>query len=427
VTELPGYGAPATLHFTGFADATPDGANKLFYYFVEADIGSRSADTPLLIWLNGGPGASSMIGLLSENLGPQQIKPDDGSGLGPRLVDNADRITKKYHLMAVDNPVGSGYSTTSTGAYVKSEEEMREQFVHAVRKFYEMHPEYKQNPVWVTGESYAGKYVPNIALELAVNATDVPLKGIIVGNGLYHERIQYTTLGDFAFNAGVIDEKLLAEMHRREKQCLQAIDQGQTRAGDFCENVTVRWLYTGPDAAAGELFYYDLGMTDASALDTLTTSMGAYLNREDVKAALHVQNATWQCADEVGPVAQALYADFTKPSAPVVAALLETGKEVMLYNGVRDGSVCNHVGNLKSLLSLEWSGKVDFAAAPNKPWPSAKDVMGHVRSARNLRFATVMRTGHLVPTVVPDSYALLLDMVLSAPPAVPAAEDSLVV
>jgi vitellogenic carboxypeptidase-like protein len=368
-----------------------------------------------------------MIGLLSENLGPQKIKPDDGSGLGPRLVDNADRITKKYHLMAVDNPVGSGYSTTSTGAYVKSEEEMREQFVHAVRKFYEMHPEYKQNPVWVTGESYAGKYVPNIALELAVNATEVPLKGIIVGNGLYHERIQYTTLGDFAFNAGVIDEKLLAEMHRREKQCLQAIDQGQTRAGDFCENITVRWLYTGPDAAAGELFYYDLGMTDASALDTLTTSMGAYLNREDVKAALHAQNATWQCADEVGPVAQALYADFTKPSAPVVAALLETGKEVMLYNGVRDGSVCNHVGNLKSLLSLEWSGKVDFAAAPNKPWPSAKDVMGHVRSARNLRFATVMRTGHLVPTVVPDSYAQLLDMVLSAPPVAPAAEDSLVV
>ncbi|CAK0847014.1 unnamed protein product [Prorocentrum cordatum] len=99
----------------------------------------------------------------------------------------------------------------------------------------------------------------------------------------------------------------------------------------------------------------------------------------------------------------------------------------MLYNGVRDGSVCNHIGNLKALLSLEWSGNVDFAAAPSKPWPSAEHVMGHVRSARNLRFATVMRTGHLVPTVVPESYAQLLDMVLSAPPAVPASRDGLVV
>ena len=31
------------------------------------------------------------------------------------------------------------------------------QFVHALRGFYERHPEYRQNPLWVTGESYAGE------------------------------------------------------------------------------------------------------------------------------------------------------------------------------------------------------------------------------------------------------------------------------
>merc|ERR1711879_223214 len=99
--------------------------------------------------------------------------------------------------------------------------------------------------------------------------------------------------------------------------------------------------------------------------------------------------------------AQALAADFVRPSYLVLEELLELGKQVTLYNGVRDGSVCNHIGNLKALLKLEWAGKEEFSASENVPWPSAATVMGHVRRARNLQFATVMRTGHLVPTVVP--------------------------
>jgi carboxypeptidase C (cathepsin A) len=401
---LPTYGPPKTKHFAGLVNSTQTGENKLFYYFVEADVGSASDETPFLIWLNGGPGASSMMGLLVENLGPQKIT------VNSTLVDNEDRITKKYHLMVVDNPVGSGYSFTQTGAYVKSEEEMRTQFVHGVREFFKLHPEYRKNPLWVTGESYAGKYVPNIAYEMAVNATEIPLQGIVVGNGLYDELVQYTTIGKFAFGAGVIDERTLREEQAREALCLEKIKNQWSLAGDYCENQTVRWLYVGKDAVAGEMFYYDIGMPDAKEFDAITSHMSGYLNRADVKAALHVESATWVNADETGPVAEALRADFTKASAPVIAKLLESGKQVTLYNGVRDGSVCNHIGNLEALLNMEWSGQSEFANSSNIPWPSHANVLGHMRSAKNLRFATVLRTGHLVPTVVPDSYAILLDM-----------------
>lgn len=404
VLSLPGYGAPKTRHYSGFSNATPDGKNKLFYYFVEADVGSASAETPLLIWLNGGPGASSLIGLFVENLGPQKITAN------ATLVDNHDHITKKYHLMAVDNPVGAGFSFTESAAYVKSEEEMRTQFVYALRGFYERHPEYKRNPLWVTGESYAGKYVPNIAYELATNAADILFQGIIVGNGLYNELVQYQTIGEVAFGEGIIDEKVLKEEKLREQQCLKAITEESPEAGDLCENQTVRWLYTGPNAAAGELFYYDFGMSNAKELDAITDSMGTYLNSPKVKVALHVGNATWVNADETGPVAEALRADFTIPSATVVEKLLGLGKQVTMYNGVRDGSVCNHIGNLRALLALQWDGTAEFAASLNTPWPSVHSVMGHVRRARNLRFATVMRTGHLVPTVQPEAFATLLAM-----------------
>ena len=75
----------------------------------------------------------------------------------------------------IDNPVGSGYSYTSDESYVTSEEEMRTQFVYALRQFFAMHKEFSKNPLWVTGESYAARYVPNGSGD-AVNATEIPLQ-----------------------------------------------------------------------------------------------------------------------------------------------------------------------------------------------------------------------------------------------------------
>lgn len=68
---------------------------------------------------------------------------------------------------------------------------------------------------------------------------------------MYNERIAYTTVGEVAMGEGVISEKLLQEVEVREQQCLAAIEQQMPKAGDFCENITVRWLYEGPNAAAG--------------------------------------------------------------------------------------------------------------------------------------------------------------------------------
>merc|ERR1711972_177427 len=188
---------------------------------------------------------------------------------------------------------------------------------------------------------------------------------------MYNEPVQYSSIGEVAYGEGVIDENLLKEVHQREQQCLDAIARKAPRAGDFCENVTVRWLYTGENAAAGELFYYDFGMKDASELDVITGKMSTYLNRPEVKVALHAGNSTWVNADEVGPVAKALEDDWLIPSYLVVEKLLGMGKEVFLYNGVRDGSVCNHLGNLRACLALEWPGKEEFGASKNVPWPSA--------------------------------------------------------
>ncbi len=401
VLSLPTYGAPRHPQYAGFADATPDGRNKLHYWFSQSEAG---VSAPLLLWLNGGPGASSLTGQFAEKLGPQSITPN------ATLVDNPDTITNAYHLLTVDNPVGSGYSTTADGRYVRTEYEVRTQFVHALRIFFARHPEYAASPLWVCGESYAGHYVPNIAWEIAVNATEMRLQGVVIGNGMYNMKLQTPTIGLVAYAQGVIDDLVYAEVRRRQDSCLAEIDARPATAGDFCENVTVRWLYS--DAGVGELFYYDVGLPDAKFFNDLTDAMGRYLNRADVVRAVHADGATWRQADEVGPVGDALLRDWTVDSDVVVAQLLHLGLKVRMYNGVRDLSSCNHLGNLAVAKGMKWEGAAEFASAPSVPWPSAQDVSGHVRTSRNFKYATVLRTGHLVPTVVPREYKVLLKMFL---------------
>ena len=406
VSSLPTYGPLKTKQYAGFADATADGKNKLFYWFCESDLGA-GADVPLMVWFNGGPGASSITGLLAENLGPQMITANG------TLVDNPHRFTRTRHLMVIDNPVGSGYSFTADGAYASSEADVRTQVAAAFRAFFALHPEYATSPLWIAGESYGGKYVPNVALEVAANVSALHLRGVVVGNGLFDMTTQYPTVGAMALGAGVIDENALEVEQARESSCVDEIARSPSTAGAYCENATVKWLY-GASGPAGELFYYDVGIADAGFFDVVTAEMGKYLNRADVRAALHVGDAEWIQHDETGLAAQHLQGDWAVSSAPVYEALLARGLRVNMYNGVRDLSVCNHLGNIAVAKALDWPGAEAFERAPALPWPNATHVDAHVRGDGDLVYATILRTGHLVPITVPDVFGKLLDRFLAA-------------
>mmetsp|Transcript_64079 Transcript_64079/g.138728 ORF Transcript_64079/g.138728 Transcript_64079/m.138728 type:complete len:97 (+) Transcript_64079:157-447(+) len=89
-------------------------------------------DVPLILWLNGGPGASSLGGLLTENIGAMVFNAD-----GTELVKNQFAWTKFANVLAVDNPVGVGFSATKN-EYVKSEGEMAEQFQLFFEHFFKL-------------------------------------------------------------------------------------------------------------------------------------------------------------------------------------------------------------------------------------------------------------------------------------------------
>ncbi|KAJ2794211.1 hypothetical protein H4R20_006300 [Coemansia guatemalensis] len=89
--------------------ALPDsGQAKLFYWYFPA-IAPKVESPPLLLWLQGGPGSSSMVGLFTE-MGPLELT-DDGE-----FVRRNVTWANEYDLLFVDQPAGTGFSSVSPPA-----------------------------------------------------------------------------------------------------------------------------------------------------------------------------------------------------------------------------------------------------------------------------------------------------------------------
>eukprot|EP00931_Biecheleriopsis_adriatica_P044688 TRINITY_DN25587_c0_g1_i2.p1 TRINITY_DN25587_c0_g1~~TRINITY_DN25587_c0_g1_i2.p1 ORF type:complete len:487 (+),score=110.27 TRINITY_DN25587_c0_g1_i2:106-1461(+) len=408
VLSLPQIGDLKNKHFAGFAQVNSTTERELFYWFVEASTGNKPGVTHNIIWMNGGPGSSSIMGLLAEKIGP--VAMDAATG---QLAENMHAWTRNSNVLIIDNPVGSGYSFTGKDSYVKTEEEMRKDYYTALQVFFAKHEEYRSNPLWVTGESYGGKYVPNVAYEIHLRG-ELPLKGVIIGNGVYSGKLQYPTVPEFAYAMGLVDEHMKSKAEARFNKCLQLIDAGKlSEAANFCED-TVRWLYASNETAGG-VFYYDVGLDDAGFIDDLTAKLGEYLNSPATREALHVGNRSWRQADEKGPVSDSLLPDFvTEQGMRVMEKLLDADKgyRVVTYNGVRDGSLCNHLGNLLAMKALQWSGTAGFEAAETVPWRPWNTLAGYKRSYGVLTYITLRNTGHLVPMIKPEIAEFMIEEIM---------------
>lgn len=125
-------------------------------YYTTANV-DNYADRPLVVWLQGGPGASSTgYGNFAE-LGPLDLN----------LNERDFTWVKDVNVIFVDNPVGTGFSyVESTSALTTTNREIAIDFVEMLRGFYAEHPEFKSTPFYIVSESYGGKMTAEIALVL---------------------------------------------------------------------------------------------------------------------------------------------------------------------------------------------------------------------------------------------------------------------
>ncbi|THU97262.1 alpha/beta-hydrolase [Dendrothele bispora CBS 962.96] len=166
-----------TLWFWAF-ERTSEGGNGS----LTAAAGERENE-PWMVWLNGGPGASSSLGLLTEN-GPLQVTGDFN------IVTNNFSWNHLADVIWVDQPVGTGFSTSDADGYVSGDDQLGEDFVQFLSNVVRVFPSLAKRPFYLTGESYSGTYIPYITKAI-LNTENPPvnLKKIAIGDG---------TIGDFA-------------------------------------------------------------------------------------------------------------------------------------------------------------------------------------------------------------------------------------
>ena len=140
--------------------------NQLWFWFFPSE--NPAADDEIVIWLNGGPGCSSLDGFLQEN-GP--ISWQSGTY---RPIQNPYSWTNLTNMVWIDQPIGTGFSPFAPGAPKKivNEDIVAQEFMGFWKNFMETFGLVGRK-VYITGESYAGQYIPYIAYHmLETNNTD---------------------------------------------------------------------------------------------------------------------------------------------------------------------------------------------------------------------------------------------------------------
>jgi carboxypeptidase C (cathepsin A) len=136
------------VQYKGYVDLKNKGGTgvHLFYWFFESR-GNPEQD-PLVVWLTGGPGCSSELGLLLEN-GPFILNGTDA----PTLNDYG--WNSVANIIYIDQPGGTGFSyVDKPNEYVSTETQLAIDLWTMMLAFYEKHPKYSNLDLYIVGESY---------------------------------------------------------------------------------------------------------------------------------------------------------------------------------------------------------------------------------------------------------------------------------
>jgi cathepsin A (carboxypeptidase C) len=254
--------------------ALPQTTTKALHYVFVTSQKAPTTD-PVVIWFNGGPGCSSMLGWAQEH--------------GPYAMENGETTfhyndyswNMEANVLYIESPGGVGYSTCSGRTECTFDDDISaKDNLNAVLYFFEtLFPEFQSNDLYISGESYAGIYVPFLVDQIAIyTASALPsdykpnLKGFMVGNGCtnwsvdctpaYMEMGYWHGLYDDDLYATIVDNKCEEQFERffqgpYTPECFQAYG----RFNQLTSNVNVYDVYgicyqTGTSAKSDQFELY---------------------------------------------------------------------------------------------------------------------------------------------------------------------------
>ena len=460
-----------TRHWAGHLPASKDPDDKkIFYWLFEPNnVNSQAQDIPLILWLNGGPGCSSMDGLWLEN-GPLRLK-NDGSKWFVDVNEHSWNNAPAWTLY-VDQPVGTGLSFTKKETYCKNDYEINRDFHYFLEEFFLLHSDkflssdnidgqrLVRSPFYFSGESHAGHYIPSM-MDFILQRNDgklvpdgnngleplrvkIPLSGAAIGNGWVDPFHQYAA-ADAAYGAGIIGTAQRASLDNMERTC-----QTKLKSGELVSSVCFSLLDDIIDQSHGKngktvVSQYDtriweirgasrsfpLGHKD---VETYLGGMRSYshpplvVDFQDVLESIHALESleaglTYQeCTDP--PYVALKHQDGLGVIDELVRILDHQSKPHMLFfNGMND-LICNHVGNERFLDALPWSKALEYTQQPRYAWDSPVDPSlknnynsgrpdGFVKTFENLTYLKILEAGHMVPMDQPAVSLVMMQILVS--------------
>ncbi|OAY38893.1 serine carboxypeptidase-like [Manihot esculenta] len=390
-------------HHAGYYKIASSHAARMFYFFFES---RNSKKDPVVIWLTGGPGCSSELAMFYEN-GPFNIADNMSLVWNPYGWDQAS------NLLYVDQPIGTGFSYSSDIRDIRHNEQgVSNDLYDFIQAFFSEHPEFANNDFYITGESYAGHYIPAFAARVhkgnkAKEGIPINLKGFAIGNGLTDPAIQYGAYTDYALEMDLIKKSDYDRINRVLPVCELAIKLCGTDGTVSCmaSYFVCNGIFSGILSRAGNINYYDIRKKCEGRLCYDFSNLEKFLNQKSVREALGVGDISFVSCSPT--VYQALLMDWMRNLEPGIPALLEDGIKMLVYAGEYD-LICNWLGNSRWVHAMEWSGQKDFVASPEVPFEVDGSESGVLKSHGPLAFLKVHDAGHMVPMDQPKASLKML-------------------
>ncbi|KAK9905794.1 hypothetical protein WJX75_006411 [Coccomyxa subellipsoidea] len=451
VDELPGWGKPNFDLYSGYITVNESAGRALFYAFAESYTDAHSK--PLVLWLNGGPGCSSLASGFMSELGP--FYPTANG----KLKKNTYSWTEAANIIFLESPafVGWSYSNTTSDATVGDARTAKDA-LNFLLGFLDRFPVYEGRPFWIAGESYGGHYVPNLALAVAKYNADkdgipkINFKGFLVGNAWTdadednkgavefwhsHALISDTTRDGLMqkCNFSRIGPLQVEAVSSDTKSCDEYVNDSQTESGFTNGGINIYDIYAdvcSPERASLEArqFAKVLGATRAltegessqggTASPFQTMALAAmvslpepgkydpcidnkveqYFNRPDVQRAFHANSSehtlpwAWKgCSDYVNYSRE----DLLSSMLPVYRELLTHNLQILVYSGDVDAIV-------PVTGTRRWLRRLKLPVVRSwQPWRSATgQIGGYFERYAGLTFVTIRDAGHMVPYTQPE-------------------------
>ncbi|CAN1174315.1 Serine carboxypeptidase-like 49 [Linum perenne] len=394
-----GFAAAEDLgHYAGYYNIEHSHAAKMFYFFFES---RNSKKDPVVIWLTGGPGCSSELAIFYEN-GPFSI------------ANNMSLVWNKYgwdqasNLIYVDQPTGTGFSYSTDKRDIRHDEDgVSNDLYDFLQAFFKEHPELAKNDFYITGESYAGHYIPAFASRVHRGNKNnegihINFKGFAIGNGLTDPGVQYKAYPDYALDNGIIKKAQYDKITKMIPVCEMAIKLCGTDGSISCmaSYYVCTGIFNSIMSAAGGINYYDIRKQCEGSLCYDFSNMEKFLNLKTVRESLGVGDIDFVSCSPT--VYEAMLMDWMKNLEVGIPALLEDGIQMLIYAGEYD-LICNWLGNSRWVHSMEWSGQKKFVASPEISFKVDGSEAGVLKNHGPLTFLKVHNAGHMVPMDQPKA------------------------